>query len=223
MISNFKKILLIILFISNYGFGQTNEIKIRFIGNCGLHLSDGKSDLYIDFPYKSGAHNYMEYDKSEIENVKDNSKFLFTHRHSDHYSKKLLKELKNKHKENVFGNWNVEKLEQLNNSIDDFKIEAFKTSHKFTFKHYSYLITWHSKKLYFTGDTGELEVISKIKNIDWAFINPWLFMNAKAEKVIIDAKMFGIYHLYPNQKIIGEMPKNIVILKEQNKIISIPY
>ena len=69
VIKIYKKliIIIVIILISNYGYSQTNKITVKFIGNCGLYLTDGNLNIYIDFPYKSGAHNYMEYDKSEIE------------------------------------------------------------------------------------------------------------------------------------------------------------
>jgi len=220
----YKKFLLIvtIICISNFGLSQSNEIKIKFIGNCGLYMTDGESNFYIDFPSKSGAHNYMEYDKSEIDSIKDNAIFIFTHRHADHYSKKLLKKLDGQ----KFDPWNIPELEKLGASIPDFEIKAFKTPHKIygiSFKHYSYLITWHGKKIYLSGDTGDLEELGKIKDIDWAFVNPWIYMNALNEKVTIDAKNFGIYHLYPNPKIDGEFPSNILILKNQGEIITIPH
>lgn len=87
----YKQFIILISFIalSNFCFSQTNEIRIQFIGNCGLSMSDGKSNLYIDFPYKSGAYGYMKYESIEIDSIKDNSTFLFTHRHADHYSKKF--------------------------------------------------------------------------------------------------------------------------------------
>jgi L-ascorbate metabolism protein UlaG (beta-lactamase superfamily) len=225
MTNFYKKILWIITLISiaNSGFSQSNEIKIKFIGNCGLYLTDGNINVYVDFPYKSGAHKYMEYDKSELESIKDNAVFLFTHRHSDHYSKKLVKKIKKKFGGNVYGNWNADKLKELNDFANGFSIQAFKTSHMFTFKHYSYVITWHDKKIYISGDTGDLEAVSKLKDVDWAFVNPWLYMNAKSEKIKIDAKNFGMYHLYPNQKINGQIPGNLLILKNQGEIITIPY
>ena len=216
-----KSILLIVAIglIPNSGFTQTNDIKIKFIGNAGLYLTDGKTDLYVDFPYKSGAHKYMEYNKSELDSIKENSIFLFTHRHSDHYSKKLLKKFNGK----KYGNWNTQELEKLNDSIQNFSIDAFKTSHMFTFKHYSYLITWHGKKIYINGDTGEVEPLSKIKNVDWAFVPYWILSNAKEDNIKIDSKNIGVYHLYPQQEVTGEIPDSMLILKEQNKIISIPY
>ncbi len=214
--------LLAMLGIPNFGLSQSNEIKVKFIGNCGLYMTDETTHFYIDFPYKSGAYNYMEYDKSEIDNLKDNAIFIFTHRHADHYSKKLLK----KQRGQKFDPWNIDALENLNKSIPNFDIQAFKTSHKFygiPFRHSSYIITWHGKKIYISGDTGDLEHLSQVKNIDWAFVNPWIYMNAGREQVKIDAKNFGIYHLYPTQKIDGEFPKNIVTLKNQGEIISIHY
>ena len=125
MASFYKKILLIFTIIgtSNFGFSQSNEIKIKFIGNCGLYLTDKNSNLYIDFPYKSGAYGYMKYENTEIDSIKENSVFLFTHNHADHYSKKILDLLKNKHHGKVFGNWNIKKFEKLSTSFDDFKIE----------------------------------------------------------------------------------------------------
>ena len=83
----------ILIFINSIGFAQSNEIKIRYIGNCGLYITDGVNHIYTDFPYKSGTHNYIEYDDSEIDSLKENSFYIFTHKHSDHYSKKLLEKV----------------------------------------------------------------------------------------------------------------------------------
>jgi len=206
----------------NSKFSQSNEILIKFIGNCGLHLTDGELNIYIDFPYKSGAHGYMKFDKLEIDSIKESSIFIFTHRHSDHYSKKLLKKLNGKKYENR----NVSELEKLNNSLPDFNIKAFKTKHKvfgISFKHYSYFITWHSKKIYISGDTGDFNDVSRIKDIDWAFMNPWSYIYAENAGVIIDAKKIGIYHLTPERTKIGNIPDNLLILIKQGEIIKIPY
>lgn len=189
--------------------------------------NDGRQSLSLRkiadrIEYKSGAHNYMEYDKSEIDNIKDNAIFIFTHKHADHYSEKILKKLKGQ----KFDPSNIDELEKLGTSIAAFDIKAFRTQHKvfgISFKHYSFLITWHGKKIYISGDTGDLEDLSQLKEIDWAFVNPWIYMNAVNEKLIIDAKNFGMYHLYPDQAISGEVPSNLLILKKQGEIINIPY
>lgn len=222
---NNKLVFVIIsVLFSNFLFCQSNEIKIKFIGNCGLNMTDGNLNIYIDFPYKSGAHNYMEYDKSELDNIKDNSIFIFTHRHADHYSKKLIHMTNGK----IYGPWKVPKkrkldLEILSSSFKDFSLQAFKTSHKFSFHHSSYLITWHNKKIFISGDTGDVEEIGKIKNLDWTFAPFWIYRNAMEQKITIDTKKIGIYHLYPDQKIGEGFPDNILFLKQQNEEILIPY
>jgi hypothetical protein len=197
---------------------QSGEIKIAFIGNCGLHLTDGNSDIYIDFPYKSGAHHYMEYDKSALENIKENSTFIFTHKHSDHYSGRRLRKLKGK----KYGPWNMDEITTLNDSLKDFSIEAFSTSHRFSFHHCSYLITWHNKKIYFSGDTESAETIAQVKNMDWAFVPAWLLMDVFEKKLKIDSKMFGLYHIGPQDKITSDDPK-ILLLDRQGQVISIPF
>ncbi len=220
----YRKLVLIIaiLGISNLGFTQTNEIKIKFIGNCGLYLTDGNSNLYIDFPYKSGAHNYMEYDKSEIDHIKENSIFIFTHRHSDHYSKKLLKKLNGK----KYGSWNISDLKELRNSIPNFSIQCFKTSHNFSLSHYSYFITWHDKNIFISGDTENVETLAAQKDIDWAFIPAWIAVDAKKKDINFRtiSKMFAIYHIGPNDKITKDTnDTQIKLLDKQGETISIPY
>jgi hypothetical protein len=38
-----------------------------------------------------------------------------------------------------------------------------------------------------------------MENIDLAFVPYWILKNTKEQNIIIDAKMFAIYHLYPEQ------------------------
>ena len=201
-INKIKLLIIASIFISSYGFSQTKEIQIEFIGNCGLHMTDGITNFYIDFPYKSGAHGYMEFNESELDSIKENSIFIFTHKHSDHFSKKNLKKVMKKKGGQTFGVSNIPELEKLGESIENFDIRAFKTNHKvfgISFRHYSYLITWHEKKIYLSGDTTEPETIGKMENIDLAFVPYWILKNTKEQNIIIDAKMFAIYHLYPEQ------------------------
>ena len=151
MTKTFKILITVITltFITSIGFAQSNEIKIRYIGNCGLHITDGINHIYTDFPYKSGAYNHIEYEDSEIDSLKKNSFYIFTHKHADHYSKKLLKEVLKTKKGKAYGPWNISELERLDDSIPDFEIQTFKTKHRFSLNHYSFLITWHNKKIFF--------------------------------------------------------------------------
>ena len=211
-----------ILLSSHQSYSQDNEITIRFIGNCGLHLSDGVNNIYTDFPYKSGAHNYMEYDSSELDSLKENAYFIFTHKHSDHYYKYKMKSILKEKNGREYGKWNIDELEKLGDSIPDFEIEIFKTKHAFSFTHYSYLITWHGKRIFLSGDTEHPETILGITNIDWAFIPSWLGLAIANSDKRLDAKMIGIYHIGPNDNVQIDGEK-VLMLKTQGEVISLPY
>ncbi|MFK8039282.1 MAG: MBL fold metallo-hydrolase [Crocinitomicaceae bacterium] len=219
----FILIVTIVMLISNFGFSQSSEIKIKFIGNCGLYLTDGELNVYVDFPYKSGAFNYMEFDKSELDSVKENSIFIFTHKHPDHYSIKEMRKILRKKKGMKYGKWNLKKLDQLNSSIPNFSVEAIETEHSLSFKHYSYLITWHGKRIYFYGDTEKADKALTIKNLDWAFVPYWTAVEMNKKKVKMDTTMLGVYHFYPTMKTTNSNPKKVKLLVNQGDIISIPY
>ncbi|HRH70932.1 MAG TPA: MBL fold metallo-hydrolase [Flavobacteriales bacterium] len=202
---------------------QTNAIDIRFIGNCGLYMSDGVLDVYVDFPYKSGAYGYMEYPDSEIDSIRTNATHLFTHRHADHYSKRSVKKLSG----TVYGPWKVKKkrradLEAPAYKAAAFTVETFSTKHRFARHHYSYLITWHGKRIYLSGDTEGAETIGQVKDIDLAFVPSWIMSDAKEKNITIDAARFAIYHLYPSETVTTSIP-NIQILKEQGTRIKLSY
>lgn len=214
---------LLLTFISGVSFGQSNEIRIKFIGNCGLYMTDGNLNIYSDFPYKSGAYKYMEFDESELENVKENATFIFTHKHADHYSKTNVKKVLKSKNGRKFDPGNSGKLASLSREYPEFAIEAFKTKHKFSFRHYSYLITWHGKRIFLSGDTESAETIGKVGKLDWAFVPYWLIRDAKEKSITIDAKMKGLYHLYPNQQFKNEIPADVRVLEKQGEVITIPY
>ena len=218
--------LLTLICWSNSTFSQTSEIKIRFIGNCGLSMTDGISNIYIDFPYKSGAHNYMEYDLSELDSVKNNPIFIYTHKHSDHFSGKLVRKLVKKLGGRMYSPWNINELLNLNNILKDFTIEVIKTKHRFSINHYSYLITWHNKRIFISGDTEHAETIAVLKDIEWAFIPVWLLMDANEKGIKLGdiSKMFAVYHIGPGDHItIEDNNPKIKLLNKQGEIITIPY
>lgn len=212
------------MFISSWIFsdGQTKEITIRFLGNCGLHITDGETNIYTDFPYKSGAFNYMEYDLKEIDNLKDNAYYIFTHKHADHYYRGQINKIMKTKNGKKYGNWNIAELEDLEQEISKFTIQAIPTKHAFSINHYSYLIEWHGKKIFISGDTESAMTISEIKDIDWAFVPAWIIKDAFiTNDYEIDTKMFGIYHIGIKDKI-DIRGENILILDKQGETITIP-
>ncbi len=209
--------------ISFFGIGQTGEIQIKFIGNCGLYLTDGDLNLYVDFPYRSGAFNYMEFEKAEIDSIKENSIFIFTHKHPDHYSGKYMRKALRGKGGAKYGKWNIEELEHLGDSMPNFSIEAIETEHSLSFKHYSYLITWHGKRIYFYGDTEDADIALSMKNLDLAFVPYWTGTELNERDVMLDTKQLAFYHFYPNMKTINNSPDKVKFLVNQGELFSIPY
>lgn len=225
MKSTYKKILFVFTFFlySNLGFSQSNEIKIQFLGNCGLYLTDGTMNVYVDFPYKSGAFNYMEFDRATLDSIRENSIFIFTHKHPDHYSGKNMRKTLREKGGQKYGKWNIDQLTQLSNPTGDFSVQALQTKHRFSFKHYSYLLTWHGKKIYFSGDTETTDTVLTMQDLDWAFVPYWIAMEVNEQNVSIDTKMVGVYHFYPNTQITNSSPDKIKTLDKQGERIVIPY
>lgn len=212
-----------LLLLVGFLAAQSNTITVRFIGNCGLYMTDGELDVYVDFPYKSGAFGYMEYQTSEIDSIKAKATHIFTHRHPDHYSKKLVKKLSG----TVYGPWKVKKKRRADLSAPaysaaQFSVETFRTKHRFARHHYSYLITWHGKRIYLSGDTEGAETIAQVKTIDLAFVPAWIMRDAQEKEIKIDALRFAIYHLYPTEKVTTENPK-ITVLSTQGEVLDLPY
>jgi L-ascorbate metabolism protein UlaG (beta-lactamase superfamily) len=215
--------MLTLLVTSNLAFCQTQEIKIKFIGNCGLYLTDGDLDVYVDFPYKSGAFSYMEFDETEVDSIKENAIFLFTHKHADHYSRKYMRKTLRKKGGKKYGKWNIQKLDELNDTIREFSVKAIETEHSLSLKHYAYLITWHGKRIYFYGDTETADIALTMKNLDWAFVPYWTAMEINKRKVEIDTKMLGVYHFYPTMETTNGSPEKVILFTNQGQLVKIPY
>ncbi|PHR22524.1 MAG: hypothetical protein COA38_17970 [Fluviicola sp.] len=213
-------LILSLMAISNWGYSQNEEITIRFISNCGLHITDGNANIYVDFPYRSGAFIYDEFDRAEIDSIQDSSIFLFTHTHGDHYSRKNMKYVLKHKKGKKYGKWNIDSLVNLESELTDFKIVAIKNKHNFSFAHYSYCITWHGKRIFIAGDAESTETVLRQKELDWAFIPGWIFIAVLDEKKEIDTKMMGIYHIGPKDSIKIIHPK-VLVLNKQGELITI--
>lgn len=217
---------LLVLFIvtinAQFSFAQNDEITIRFISNCGLHISDGDADIYVDFPYRSGAFIYDEFDQAEIDSIQDSSIFLFTHTHGDHYSRKNMKYVL-KHKDGKkYGKWNIDALAELATELTDFSVKAIKNEHRFSSNHYSFLITWHGKRIFIGGDAESTSSVLEERNLDWAFVPSWIFISLIEENEEIDADKLGIYHIGPKDVVEIESP-NVLVFDEQGEIVTIPF
>jgi L-ascorbate metabolism protein UlaG (beta-lactamase superfamily) len=134
----------------------------------------------------------------------------------------MRKTLRKKHGKK-YGKWNLKKLEQLSNSISDFNITPIETNHSLSFTHYSYLLIWHGKRIYFYGDTETTDIALTMTNLDWAFIPYWTATQLNEQQVTLDAKMLGVYHFYPHMTVTNSNPEKVKLLVNQGDIITIPY
>jgi L-ascorbate metabolism protein UlaG (beta-lactamase superfamily) len=166
-------------------------------------ISDGKTTLFTDFPYQSGYSVYMEYDAAHIRSSTPHTLSLITHRHGDHWDRGLFQKT----------NWQVMgpldavadvavsrvvralpvAPSRSTTSFEDLTIEAIPTPHA-NIGHYSYLVTWHDRRLYFTGDTDDAMALLAATNLDVAFVSPWLFQRATKSARRIGARQIVIYH-----------------------------
>ncbi len=178
-------------------------LQAQFIGNMAFAITDGKTVLYSDFPYESGAFGYMKYDFAKVPKT-PGALFLITHEHKDHFDSALLAKMDGK----VIAPPKLAATLPSARVIPfapkmtyrDITIEAFPTAHA-NVDHASYLVTWHGLRLYFTGDTESVDQLLAMKDLDYAFVSPWLIGKVTAQKGRIDARTVVCYHHKLDDKI----------------------
>ena len=177
--------------------GQRPALEARFIGNMAFAISDGATTVMSDFPYQSGYSQYMEYDPAEIRSTTPATLSLVTHRHPDHWEPALSA----KTTWQVAGPDDVIKTVPAarvlalgpSTTFGAVRIERIETPHA-GIGHHSYVLTWHGRRLYFSGDTESPDHLIRLKNLDVAFVSPWLFRSVLKAGARIDARQVVIYH-----------------------------
>ncbi len=196
-----KKIISILYFFIGLCFvgslsTNAKSLEASFIGNEAFQITDGDYILLTDFPYRSGAYGYMKYE-IYFPDITGNVFSLITHRHEDHFDPSLFSEQ----------NWKIigpkevtllvaqDKLVKFSNEITvgPIKIMPRKTIHANT-EHYSYLVNWHGRDLFFSGDTDEVQALKDLPELDALFITPWFYRMAKSANALPDSKKIIIYH-----------------------------
>lgn len=173
------------------------RLDARFIGNMAFAVTDGTVTLMSDFPYQSGYSVYMTYPRDEIRSATASTLSLITHRHGDHWDAPLF----------TGTNWKVagppdvtagvpaERVVPLSarTTFGPIVIERIETPHA-NIGHYSYIVTWHGRRMYFSGDTESTGSLAAAKDLDVAFVSPWMFDSMRRSGARIDAKRVVIYH-----------------------------
>lgn len=189
------------LLLSVASAAQTDSLTIRFIGNAAFELNDGTTVLVTDFPYRSGAYGYMTYPDHAAPEAADAS--IVTHGHTDHFDAAL------------FGptGWRLIAPRDVLAAVDPsravggngpwtigaFKVHAVATPHA-DVDHFSYVIEWRGRRMFFSGDTEEPEAVLETADLDFAFLTPWLLctiVDGGFERV---ADRIVLYHHFPGNR-----------------------
>ena len=179
-------------------------LEARFVGNMAFAVTDGTVTLMSDFPYQSGYSVYMEYDAREIRSTTSSTLSLITHRHGDHWEPALFAKTgwKVAGPADVTSGIDAGRIVPIRNGAASFgpiQIEAIATPHA-SIGHHSYIVTWHGRRLYFSGDTESAASLMSARNLDVAFVSPWQY-RAALKLGRIDAKRIVIYHHQAGERI----------------------
>jgi L-ascorbate metabolism protein UlaG (beta-lactamase superfamily) len=91
-------------------------------------------------------------------------------------------------------------LSEPRTTFGPIEIEPIATPHA-DVGHYSYIVTWHGKRLYFSGDTESSASLLAAKNLDVAFVSPWVYRAVVRNNHLVDARRIVIYHHEAGERI----------------------
>lgn len=212
-------IFLPLFLVPAYCYSQ--NIAIKYIGNCAYRIQLDSVEIFTDFPYKSGAYGYLEYDMDSVDLNKPNQYLLFTHQHKDHYSGKLVRK-SGVHK--ITPRMPKRKRDKLIKGLSDkygIQVKAFKTGHRYSMKHRSWAIEWKGKKIFLFGDTeNDFPDYLNSNQIDLLFITGWQIPKLKLQNQEYVIKNIVVYHLRPqhsgnNDLITRYLDEHLSFLKEK--------
>lgn len=173
-----------------------DELRARFIGNMAFHITDGRTSLLTDFPYESGYSGYMTWTRDQSPVTSEPTLCLVTHGHRDHFARELFAPMTAR----VLGPKDVvrgfeDRSLPMSPRVEyrGLLIEPIATAHAAR-EHYSYRVTWNGLRLYFTGDTDDVGPLLQERDLDVAFVSPWLLESARKRAARIGARRVVVYH-----------------------------
>jgi L-ascorbate metabolism protein UlaG (beta-lactamase superfamily) len=195
---------MVVLILALLTVAQRPALDVRFIGNMAVSLTDGTVTVITDFPYESGYDGAMTYAASEIRSSTNTTLALITHRHRDHWLAALFTPTawKVAGPSDVTAGLPADRIVPLGatTTFGPVTIERVETPHA-DVGHHSYIVTWHGRRMYFSGDTESPDSLAAAKNLDAAFVSSWLYRSALRRGVRIDAKQIVIYHHHPGERV----------------------
>jgi L-ascorbate metabolism protein UlaG (beta-lactamase superfamily) len=185
------------------GSTPPGQLRVTFIGNMGMHFTDGRVAVLTDFPYESGAFGYMTWTPDAVP-TGPSPLCVISHAHADHFEASLAREYCG----SILGPKDVARVEglkvvELSPELqwEGITIRPIPTPHA-DIEHYSFLIEWGGLRLYLTGDTEDLSELVAARDLDVAFVSPWLLASVSAKGQRIDARQVIVYHHGAGEKVV---------------------
>jgi L-ascorbate metabolism protein UlaG (beta-lactamase superfamily) len=176
----------------------------------GVHLTDGRVAVLIDFPYESGAFGYMEWSRGTVPEG-PLPLCIFSHSHADHFAPSLAREFCGAilGPKDVVQASGVKALE-LEPEVrwEGITIRPVATAHA-SVEHYSFFLEWGGTELYFSGDTEDASSLSAARDLDVAFVSPWLLGTIRDSGRTISARQVVVYH-HKADETVAETPARLV-------------
>ena len=176
--------------------GEAAEIRARFVGNMAFQLTDGRVTLRTDFPYESGYSGYMTWSDALVPAAAGDALCLVTHTHRDHF----LASLAQRFCQRLVGPAEVGAALPgralpiaATVAFGPVVVVPLATPHA-RLEHYSYRVEWSGLRFYFTGDTEDSAELLRQRDLDAAFVSPWLLRAATRGGRRIDARRVVVYH-----------------------------
>jgi L-ascorbate metabolism protein UlaG (beta-lactamase superfamily) len=176
--------------------GPAEKLNATFIGNMAFHLTDGKVALLTDFPYESGAFGYMTWSREAVPKG-PLPLCLITHSHSDHFAPALAKDFCGA----VLGPRDVGEVAAGVKALElkpEVRWEGLVIrpieSHHGALEHYSYIVEWGGRRLFFSGDTDQPDTLLAARGLDVAFVSPWLLATVDKRGAGVDARQVVVCH-----------------------------
>ena len=170
-------------------------LKATFIGNMAVYVTDGRVALVTDFPYESGYGGYMRWSGDPLP-AGPRPLCLITHSHRDHFLPALAAQTCGR----LLGPKDVEEAARVTALGMDpevrwegITIRPQRTPHA-GLEHYSYVVEWNGRRLFFTGDTEDPSALLAARDLDAAFVSPWLLRAVQRRGARIDARSVIVYH-----------------------------
>jgi L-ascorbate metabolism protein UlaG (beta-lactamase superfamily) len=180
---------------------QPVEIRARFIGNMAFQLTDGRATIRTDFPYESGSSGYMTWTDALVPPAAGDALCLITHAHRDHFAAELASRFCQRIVGPAATRTSSERQPVAMDrpiSFGSVVITPRATPHA-RLEHYSYLVEWSGLRFYFTGDTEDTAELLRQRDLDAAFLSPWLLQAAADAGGRIAAQRVVVYHHGPDE------------------------